>query len=107
MERRQRDLVLIVARSFADKLATPALVADEDGNVVYANEAATAASLEAEPLPLEEIALRERRPAHGSVAVTTPDGERRELGVTAFPLLSHPDELVGVMAIFWEPVAVA
>ena len=40
MERRQRHLVLIAARSFAAKLATPTLIADARGNLVYYNEAA-------------------------------------------------------------------
>ena len=48
------------------------------------------------------IALLERRPAHRSLRITGLDGERREIAVTAFPLLARPDELVGVVAIFWE-----
>ena len=27
---------------------------------------------------------------------------RAEITVTAFPLFSHPDEVVGAMSIFWE-----
>ncbi len=134
MERRQRDLVLIVARSFAAKLATPTFIADADGKLVYFNEAAAAVlgrpylevgelhasewaqlfameTLDAEPLPLERmpagIALLEQRPAHASFAIVGLDGERREIAVTAFPLLSHPDELVGIVAIFWEAPAPA
>lgn len=129
MERRQRDLVLIAARSFAAKLATPMLIADASGNLVYFNDAAaevigsshtdvgavsasrwaalfTPETLEAEPLAPEQtpggVALLERRPAHGSFAMVGLDGERREVAVTAFPLFSHPEELVGVMAVFWE-----
>ena len=30
------------------------------------------------------------------------DGVPHELSVTAFPLLTHKDELVGVVNIFWE-----
>ena len=40
MERKQPDLVLIVARSFATKLATPALIIDARGDLVYFNDAA-------------------------------------------------------------------
>ena len=40
MERKQPDLVLIVARSFATKLATPTL-ADSRGNLVFFNDAAS------------------------------------------------------------------
>ena len=40
MERKQPDLVLIVARSFATKLATPTLITDARGDLVYFNDAA-------------------------------------------------------------------
>lgn len=129
MERKQPDLVLIVARSFATKLATPTLIADANGDLVYFNDAAAevlgrsyldvrelpasrwqelfdTATLDHEPLPLEKmpagIALLERRPAHGSFVIRGLDGREREITVTALPLLSHPDEVVGVMAVFWE-----
>jgi PAS domain-containing protein len=129
VERRQRDLVLIVARSFAAKLAMPTLIADADGELVFFNEAAAGVlgrsltdveelpasrwaelfatrTLDADPLPLERmppgIALLEGRPAHDSLALVGLDGVPRHVAVTAFPLLSRPDELVGIMAIFWE-----
>ncbi|HET8555820.1 MAG TPA: PAS domain-containing protein [Gaiellaceae bacterium] len=129
MERRQPDLVLIVARSFATKLATPTLIIDANGDLVYFNDAAAEVlgrpyfdigelpasrwqelfdprTLDEEPLRPGQtpagVALRERRPVHGSFALRGLDGREREITVTAFPLLSHPDEVVGVMAIFWE-----
>jgi PAS domain-containing protein len=40
MERAQPDLVLIVARSFATKLATPTLIIDTNGDLLYFNDAA-------------------------------------------------------------------
>jgi PAS domain-containing protein len=129
VERKQPDLVLIVARSFATKIATPTLIADADGDLVFFNDAAAAVigrsyidvgklpasrwqelfeprTIDEEPLTVEQtpggIALRERRPVHGSFAFRGLDGREREITVTAFPLLSQPDEVVGVMAIFWE-----
>ena len=58
------------------------------------------------PMPLEEIpggiAMLEQRPAHRSLRMTGLDGVAHELSVTAFPLLAHKDELVGVVNIFWE-----
>ena len=129
MERTQPDLVLIVARSFATKIATPTLIADGRGDLVFFNDAAAEVigrsyvdvgklpasrwqelfqprTIDEEPLTVEEtpggIALRERRPVHGSFAFSDLDGREREITVTAFPLLSHPDEVAGVMAIFWE-----
>jgi PAS domain-containing protein len=128
-KRRPKDLVLIVAREFASRLATPVLVTDEDGNLVYYNEPAelllgrtfadtgeiaaddwTTLFLREErdgsPLPPERIpsriALTERRPAHHAFVLTGLDGVRRNIAATAFPLVSSETELVGVVAIFWQ-----
>ncbi len=127
--RRQKNLVLIVAREFASLLATPVLLSDADGNLVYFNEPAEAVlgttlaeagelpaerwstmfrvtGPEGEPLPLEQmpagVAFRERRPAQGTIAIVGLDGVRRLLRVAAVPLFAHSDEFVGIAAIFWE-----
>ena len=129
MERKQPDLVLIVARSFATKLATPTLIADAHGDLVYFNDAAAEVigrsyvdvgklpaprwqelfdprTFDEQPLTAEQtpsgIALLQRRPVHGSFAFRSLDGREREITVTAFPLFSRPDEVVGSMSIFWE-----
>jgi PAS domain-containing protein len=129
VDRTQPDLVLIVARSFATKLATPTLIIDAHGNLVYFNDAAAEVlgssyidvgtldasrwqelfqprTLDEEPLAAEQtpggIALLERRPVHDSFAFRGLDGREREITVTAFPLFSHPDEVVGAVSIFWE-----
>jgi PAS domain-containing protein len=129
VERKQPDLVLIVGRSFATKLATPTLITDARGDLVYFNDAAgellgrsyldvgelpasrwqelfEPRTLDEEPLAPEQtpsgIALLERRPVHDSFAFRGLDGREREITVTAFPLFSRPDEVVGVMSIFWE-----
>jgi PAS domain-containing protein len=129
VERKQPDLVLIVARSFATKLATPTLIIDANGNLVYFNDAASEVlgrsyldvgavhasrweelfqprTLDEEPLTAEQtpggVALLERRPVHDSFVMRGLDGREREITVTAFPLFSQPDEVVGVMSIFWE-----
>ena len=129
MERKQPDLVLIVARSFATKLATPTLITDASGDLVYFNDPAAdligrsyldvgklpasrwqelfrPRTFDEEPLSVEQtpsgIALLQRRPVHGSFAFSGLDGREREITVTAFPLLSRPEEVVGVMSIFWE-----
>lgn len=129
MERRQPDLVLIVARSFATKLATPTVIIDAHGDLMYFNDAAAEVlgrsypdvgavggsrwqelfeprTLNEEPMTAEQtpggVALRERRPVHGSFAMRGLDGRAHEITVTSFPLFSRPDEVVGVMSIFWE-----
>lgn len=130
MEAKQRNLVQILARDFASRLATAVFLVDPDGELIYFNEAAedllgqhfseghgmsvreqlTAFAPVAEDgsrLPLEElplgIALVRRVPAHGALKIVGHDGERRDIEVTAFPLFAHSDEFVGAVAIFWEP----
>ena len=128
-ERRQKHLVLILAREFLSNLATPALIADDRGVLVFYNEAAEeivgrsfaetgerpidewtgsfeprtrdAGALPAESRPAR-IAFDERRPAHGEFVITGRDGVEREVAVTAFPLFAHADEFVGIVAIFWR-----
>jgi PAS domain-containing protein len=127
--RRQMNLVLILARGFASKLATATFVSDENGDAVYYNEAAErilgqtfaegtrtpkeewattyqTEELDGTPMPLERnpagVALLERRPAHHRFRMTGLDGVKRELSVTAIPLLASQDDLVGMVAVFWE-----
>lgn len=129
LTRRPKHLVLILAREFATRLATPMFVADADGTLVFYNEPAEellgrtfadAGELRAEewgtlfqverldgrPLELEQmpagVALRKGRAAHDTFRITGLDGVRRTIAVTAFPLFAHKDELVGIVTIFWE-----
>jgi PAS domain-containing protein len=124
-----KHLVLILARELASNLATPTLITDERGWLVFYNEAAenvferpfaevgelpleewlgqfSPRSLDEEPLPAARrptgIALSERRAAHERYQVTSADGVDREIEVTAIPLFAHADELVGSMTIFWR-----
>jgi PAS domain-containing protein len=126
---RQKHLVLILAREFASNLATPTLLTDEHGLLVFYNEAAeeilerpfsearempleewlgpfSPRTRESEPLPFESlpagIALYERRAAHERFTITSVDGIERNIAVTAFPLFAHTDELVGTMTIWWR-----
>lgn len=128
-ERRQKHLVLILARELLSNLATAALIADDQGQLVFYNEAAeeivgrpfaetgemplddwTASfsprTADNEELPPERrparIALDEQRPAHERFVITSHDGVERNVAVTAFPLFAHADELVGIVAIFWR-----
>jgi PAS domain-containing protein len=128
-ERRSKHLVLILAREFASNLATPTAIADDEGRLVFYNEAAEevlgrpfaesgemdmdewTASFSprtpaGEPLPAAarpaRIALDERRASHERFRITSRDGADRDVAVTAFPLFAHADDLVGVVAIFWR-----
>ena len=126
---RQKHLVLILARELASNLATPTLIADHEGRLVFYNEAAeqivdqrfadtgeipldewtesfAPRNPDDEPIPSEErparIALDEQRPSHQRFLITSRDDVQREVAVTAFPLFAHADEFVGIMAIFWR-----
>jgi PAS domain-containing protein len=128
-EPHQKDLVLILARDMAARLATPMFVVDATGTLVFFNEAAEAilgqsfadigevsvdqwtetfrsVDHDGNPIPREElplgIALLEGRPAHKTLDVIGADGERRELAVTAIPLQRHPTQTVGAGAMFWS-----
>jgi PAS domain-containing protein len=129
VERTQPDLVLIVARSFATKLATPTVIIDAHGDLVYFNDAAAEVlggsyldvgelhasrwqelfkpqTLDDQPMTAEQtpggVALLERRPVHDTFTIRGLDGREREITVTSFPLFSRPDKVVGSMSIFWE-----
>ena len=112
-KRRQKHLVLILARKFASNLAQPTLIVDDEGILVFFNEAAEEIfqrtfvetgevpfeewssgfdprTPDGEPLPLERrptgIAMHERRAAHERIRITSVDGVEREVASTAFPV---------------------
>jgi PAS domain-containing protein len=125
----QRNLILILARDFASRLATAVFLVDEQGSVIYFNEAAerllgtrfvegrgmSAAEwstvyepcdAQGRPVSLDEIplgvAIKRRQPAHRLLQIRGADGIVHRIEVTAFPLLAHTDECVGAIAVFWE-----
>jgi PAS domain-containing protein len=127
--RPQKHLVLILARELASNLATPTLIADAEGTLVFYNEAAEEVVgrpfAEAGEMPVDEwstsfeprtpagepvpparrptrIALDERRPAYQMFRVTSADGVERDVAVAAFPLFAHSEDFVGILAIFWR-----
>jgi len=127
--RRQKHLVLILAREFASNLATPTLIADDQGTLVFYNEPAeevvgvpfaeagemaldewsssfSPRTPESDPVPLDtlatQVALHQRRAAHERYLITSADGVERDVAVTAFPLFAQADEFVGIVAIFWR-----
>lgn len=126
---RPKHLVHILARQFASNLATPTLIVDAEGQLIFFNEAAeeilgrsfaehgemsidefsasVAPRLENDdPLPQSrrptKIALEERRASHEDMTITAFDGEERKVGVTAFPLFAQQDEFVGIVVIWWR-----
>jgi PAS domain-containing protein len=127
--RRQKSLALIQAREVAANLALPIAVLDAEGTIVFYNEPAeailgdtfeSAGEVSSEQwakafvperddgtlIPMRElpagVALVERRPHHLDLFYTGIDGVRREVAVTAFPLMGREQELHGAFAIFWD-----
>jgi PAS domain S-box-containing protein len=125
----QKSLPLILAREFAANLATPMVLMDQRGRLVFFNEPAEqiigqthaevgelgpdewgrlfkVEQIDGTPVEIEKtpagVTLVEHRPAHDTLAFTTVDGIRHEIAVTAFPLLGREDELLGVVSVFWE-----
>ncbi len=125
----QRNLVLILARSFASQLATAVFLVDAEGTVIFYNEAAERVlgrpfieghgmsatewstvfeprDADGRPVPMQDlplgVAFGQRESAHGTVTIRGVDGVQRRIEITAFPLFAHTDDLVGAMAIFWQ-----
>jgi PAS domain-containing protein len=125
---RQRHIALILAKDLAAQVATPMLLVDAVGDLVFFNEAAegllgrpyaeaqmSRADLArtfkpvddaGEPVPIEDLplsqAIRTGTASHGNLTIESIDGRRHELEVIGIPLLARVDQPVGGMAIFWE-----
>lgn len=123
----QKPLELILARNLMSALSTPAFLVDEGGVLVFYNEAAGAllgkrfeelgtvdadewGSLfgpfdnDGKPIPYDDlplvIAVRNGRPAHADFEISSADGMRRHVEVSAFPILTaHGSQ--GAIAVFW------
>jgi PAS domain-containing protein len=125
----QKDIEVILTRQWASCLGMPAFIVDPQGSLLFYNEPAEqilaqrfeetgempfeewaigfvptdkkGAPIPPEDLPLT-IALRKRRPAHGSLWIRGRDNSRRHISATAFPLIGHGGRNLGAVAIFWE-----
>ena len=123
----QKPIELILARNLMSSLSTPAFLVDEDGILVFYNEAAGALlgkrfeevgqmgpeewgnsfgplDKDGKPLPFDElpltIALRQGRPAHAEFSIRSLDGGSHEIEVSAMPIVATGGAR-GAMAIFW------
>ena len=127
MAQGQRPVELILARNLMSSLTTPAFLVDEDGVVVYYNDAAgnmlgvrfeEAGRMppeewgsafgpfdkDGEPIPFEQlpltIALRQGRAVHTQFRIRSLKGAEHEIEVSAFPILTTGGAR-GALAIFW------
>lgn len=125
----QYEVEVILTRQLASYLAMPIFVVDPQGNLIFYNEPAEAilgqrfeesgempaeewatifqpTDEDGEHLPPEQlplvVALVEHHPAHRDFWIRGLDGNRRHIGVTAFPLIGQAGRCLGAVAIFWE-----
>jgi PAS domain-containing protein len=125
----QQSLDLILARNLMTVLETPAFLVDNDGVMVFFNEAAgdmlgkrfeetgrltreqwnaigpvdaAGNPVSSEKMPLA-VALREGRPAHGRFCMCTDQQAIVEVETSAVPLIAGGD-FHGALVVFW-PVA--
>ena len=124
-----KDVVLILARELASNIATPMLVLNAIGTLVFFNEPAEvvlgapfsqigetpaaewdqkwpATNADGEPISLIEGPLsgviNEREPAHGAIRVQGLDGHWHDIEATVYPLFASAERFVGAVAVFWE-----
>jgi PAS domain S-box-containing protein len=127
MSSAQRPIELILARNLMSNLSTPAFLVDEDGVLVFYNDAAgellglhfeeagrmgpeewgtrfgpfddDGGQIPVDELPLT-LALRHGRPHHSRFRIRSADGHDRDIEVSAMPIQGTGGQR-GAMAIFW------
>ena len=124
-----KEIEMILSRHLASCLAMPMFIVDPSGALVFFNESAepilgrrfadcgelpihewasafTPVEQEgASPLPggrpLTDVLLN-RRPAQLGLWMHGPDGERRHIEITTFPIIGQADRHLGAVAVIWE-----
>jgi PAS domain-containing protein len=124
----QHPIEIIMARGLMSNLTTPAFLVDQEGTLIFFNDAAgellgvrfeeagampagewatrfKPVSADGRPLPPQElpltIALHESRPAHAAMGIHGQDGVDRHIEVSAFPIVGRSGQ-TGAIAIFWS-----
>jgi PAS domain-containing protein len=125
----EKRVEVILVRQLAGYLATPILVVNPAGTLLFFNEPAEVllgkrfdevgelsasawstvfapTDSDGAPLPPDEfplmLALARRRPAHRALWIRGMDGQRRHIEFTAFPLIGLEDTQLGAVAALWE-----
>ena len=126
---KQKNVVLILARELASNIATPMLVLDETGTIVFFNEPAEkilgvafASIGEVTPEQYDtnwattdpdgnELSLlhgpmarvvNDHTPAHRVIRVHGLDGVWHVIETTVYPLFASATHFVGAVGVFWE-----
>ena len=125
----QKEIEVILTRHLASYLATPIIIIDTAGTLVFYNEPAevilgmrfeetgeltadewaqliVVTDEQGTPLAPEtrpmQIALTEKRPVHCEIWGQGWDPVRKHVEITAFPLIGQAGRHLGAVAIFWE-----
>lgn len=123
------ELELILMRQLASCLSMPVFLVDPDGNLVFYNEHAEKILGrrfdESGPMRVRELAtlfrpfdeddnpmeysqlpvamaLSQQKPIHKRLTIRGLDGRKRQIEVTAFPIIGQQRQLAGAAALFWE-----
>ena len=124
-----KPIQLILARQLASSLATPILIVDTEGTLIFYNEAAetildqrfdetgemsadawsglfAVADEARKPVAAEDrptmMALSERKPFSRTVWMRCGHREWLHVNITAFPLIGQEGQFLGAQMIFWE-----
>ncbi len=124
-----KPIQIILARQLASSLATPILIVDTEGTLVFYNEAAetildqrfdetgevpadewtgrfAVADEARNPIAQEDrpmmMALSERKPVSRTLWMRCGHREWRHMNITAFPLIGDGGQFLGAQMIFWE-----
>ena len=125
----QFDIELILMRQLASCLAMPVFLVNPTGDLVFYNEHAEKILgrrfEETGPMPVSEwatafrpfeeddtpippeglplvIALSQNKPSHKRFWIRGLDGRKRQIEVTALPIIGQQRQLAGAVSIFWE-----
>ena len=124
-----KPIQIILARQLASSLATPILLVDTEGTLVFYNDAAetildqrfdetgevpadewtgrfAVADEARNPIAQEDrpmmMALSERQPVSRTLWMRCGHREWRHMNITAFPLIGDGGQFLGAQMIFWE-----
>jgi PAS domain-containing protein len=124
-----KPIQIILARQLASSLATPILIVDTEGTLVFYNDAAetildqrfdetgevpadewtgrfAVADEARNPIAQEDrpmmMALSERKPVSRTLWMRCGHREWRHMNITAFPLIGDGGQFLGAQMIFWE-----
>ena len=125
-----KPIEIILSRQLASHLATPIVIVDTEGTLIYYNEHAevilnqrydetgdmlaaewgaffAVSDLDRNPIPVEEwplvLAYTKKQAVARVVWLRCMDEKWRKMNFTAFPLIGQTGDFLGAMGIFWEP----